>query len=118
MKDLESKLDERHESGKVERDTYRTKIDGLITAMQGDEYGNDGYIKDSKKRHEDVTERLDIIKTRQESDYKLLLPNRALASFWTLVKRPVAWLVALAVLAVIFGVDVFDYLKHHLGMVH
>lgn len=88
------------------KEESRMMIKKIYTGMFGDEqleYA--GIVKDVAD-----------IKTKQESDYKYLLPNRMLFGFFNLVKRPLAWLLAAAIIGTFYGVSIADYIALKLGL--
>jgi hypothetical protein len=57
-----------------------------------------------------------IVKEKLDKDHKLLLPNRMLFSFCDLIKRPLAWMIALILLAAYYGVSIADFIALKLGI--
>ena len=67
--------------------------------------------------HQEVTnERLKIIDEKLDRDHSLLLPNRVLFGFFELVKRPLAWLLALAVIAGLYGISIAEFIGKTFGI--
>ena len=88
------------------KEETRMMIKKIYTGMFGDE----------ELEYAGVVKDVADIKTKQEADYKYLLPNRMLFGFWNLVKKPVSAIIAIALLAMMLGLSFRDAIALKLGI--
>ncbi len=94
-------------SAEEERKLYQGKLNDLHVAILGnDTLGVEGIVQ----KQENMNQQLGTIEIKLDKDHALLLPNRVMFGFFDLVKKPLAWLLALVILAALYGVSIADFI--------
>ncbi len=98
----------------AERDAARDMQKEMHLAIKGNKSLG---IKGFAEQLSDIKDVQQGMKDKLDNDHELLKYNRVLNGFIDLVKRPIALLIALALIAAIFyGVDIGDFIAKRLGV--
>ena len=97
-----------------ERKEFRDMLTGLHLAVVGDEEkGIEGLVQ----KHDKTDKKIELIEEKLKKDHELLWWNRTAEGVWSIIKRPILYLITFAILAAIAGGSAWEYIRLKLGLV-